>query len=242
MLVRALASVMAQQRAPSEILVVDDAAARAPVDFARLGGAVRGLVNTHAAGASGARNAGAAAARGEWLAFLDDDDEWLPSYLATAAAAIEAAKLDALCTDLVYRYDDGSERAGKRAPDELHLDAFLTRNPGMIGSNLIIRRRTYLELGGFDETLRTSEDMDFGLRLSQLSGVRYAPLHEPLVRHYQHTQARLCTRRGTAMRAGIRRFYELYGARMSDAQRDEFQRAIRDLWGIDELGRDRESP
>jgi glycosyltransferase involved in cell wall biosynthesis len=240
-LARAVASVRAQAQAPLEIVVVDDAAGHAPVDRRRLGGDVRVLVNTHAPGASGARNAGAAAARGELLAFLDDDDEWLPSYLARAVALMQWAGLDAVCTDLMYRYADG-ERRGKRAADALHVDAFLTRNPGLIGSNLLIRRATYLAIGGFDETLRTSEDMDFGLRLSLHEGVRYAPLHVPLVRHYQHTARRLCTRRGAAMRAGIRRFYELHGTRMSEAQRAEFRESVRRLWGIDEFGADQEPP
>lgn len=243
LLQRALASVGAQTLPPIEIIVVDDAAASvAALDPDAVAAAVRVIASTHAKGPSGARNAGAAAARGVLLAFLDDDDEWLPDYLAVALARVEDERLDALCTDLLYRYDDGAERAGKRAPDGLAADAFLTRNPGLIGSNLIIRRTTYAALGGFDESLRTSEDMDFGLRLSLLPGVRYAPLHQPLVRHYQHTQHRLCMRRGDAMRAGIRRFYELHGPRMSEAQRDEYRRAVRRLWGVDEYGRDQESP
>jgi glycosyltransferase involved in cell wall biosynthesis len=243
LLQRALASVAAQTLPPIEILVVDDAAASAiAVDAAAVGALARVVVNAQAQGPSGARNAGAAVARGALLAFLDDDDEWLPEYLARAAARIAAEGLDALCTDLLYRYDDGAERRGKRAPDGLGADAFLTRNPGLIGSNLLIRRTTYAALGGFDESLRTSEDMDFGLRLSLHAGVRYAPLHEPLVRHHQHTQPRLCMRRGEAMRAGIRRFFELHGARMSAAQRDEYRGAVRRLWGIDEYGHDQEAP
>jgi hypothetical protein len=56
------------------------------------------------------------------------------------------------------------------------------------------------------------------------------------VRHYQHTQARLCTRSGDAMRAGVRRFFELYALRMNDTQRDAFRHLVRELWSIDEYG------
>jgi len=238
LLARAVASVQAQTHAPLEILVVDDGASS--VAPARASGA-RVLANPRTPGPSGARNAGAAAASGDLLAFLDDDDEWLPSYLATAAAEIAAARLDVLCTDLLYRYDDGSERPGKPAAARLVADDFLTHNPGLIGSNLIIRRALYTAVDGFDESLAAAEDMDFGLRLSLLDGVRYAPLHQRLVRHHQHTRPRLCMRRGDAMRAGIRRFFALHGGRMSAGQRAQFADSVRKLWGFDEFGRDCET-
>jgi len=146
-----------------------------------------------------------------------------------------------LCTDLLYRYDeDGSERPGKQAPEILDEQAFLTRNPGLVGSNLVIRSAAYAALGGFDESLLTAEDMDFGIRLSLHGGLRYAPLRERLVAHHQHRRPRLCTRRGEAMRAGIRRFFTLHGARMDDAQREAFRLTVQRLWGIDEFGRDLE--
>lgn len=241
LLARALASVRAQTRPPAEIIVVDDGSdptARPRLDA----GDVRLLANRRARGASGARNWGAAHARGPLLAFLDDDDEWLPEYLATATARIAAERLDVLCTDLLYRCDeDGSERPGKAAVAALDAPAFLVRNPGLIGSNLIIRAATYAAVGGFDESLPTSEDMDLGIRLSlQRPRLRYAPLRERLVAHHQHHRPRLCTRRGEAMRAGIRRFFALHGARMDAAQRAEFRANILRLWGIDELGRDLE--
>lgn len=237
LLSRALESVRAQTLAPAEILVVDDGrddAARPRLD----GGPVRLLRNRHAPGASGARNCGAAAARGPLLAFLDDDDEWLPTYLATAVAQLGAGALDVVCTDLVYHYEDGTERPGKVAPAALAVASFLTSNPGLIGSNLLIRAAAFAAVGGFDESLQTSEDMDFGIRLSLHGGLRYAPLRQALVRHHQHRRARLCTHRGDAMRAGISRFFALHHGRMTEAERETFRQRIRRLWGIDEHGRD----
>jgi glycosyltransferase involved in cell wall biosynthesis len=237
LLPRALASVRAQTLAPLEVLVVDDGvAAPAAVD------GVRALANRHAAGPSGARNCGAALARGTLLAFLDDDDEWLPGYLAAAVERIAADRLDVLCTDLLYRYDDGSERPGKSAPEALRADEFLTHNPGLVGSNLIIRAAAYAAVGGFDESLRAAEDMDFGIRLSLRPDLRYGPLRQRLVGHRHHDRPRLCTVRGDAMRAGIRRFFELHAGRMDAAQRAQFASSVRALWGFDEYGRDQERP
>lgn len=244
-LLRAIRSVHAQTSGPLEIgVVIDGPDAATEAALAPLEGPLLRVVRLPDSGGPGrARNVGAAAGRAHWVAFLDDDDEWLPTYLATAVARVAAERLDLLCTDLLYRYDDErGERPGKNAPDGLDVQFFLTRNPGLIGSNLIITTASYAAIGGFDESLQTSEDMDFGIRLSLRGGFRYAPLRERLVRHHQHGRPRLCTRRGDAMRAGVARFFALHGARMSAAQREQFGEAIRTLWGVDELGRDWEAP
>lgn len=241
-LAAALESVYAQSALPQEVIVVDDGGAahteatRAVVDRFRRR-AARLVPNARPKGASGARNSGAEQARGELLAFLDDDDEWLPSYLHEVLRCF-AGDIDVVCTDLVYRYDDGHERCGKSAPDApLSASVFLVRNPGLIGSNLVIRRSLYQQLGGFDESLPTYEDVDFGLRLSVCGGVRYAALRQRLVRHSQHTRERLCMRLGDPMRTGVQRFFELHGHRMSAAERERFGQIARELWGVDEYGR-----
>jgi len=242
LLKRALESVRAQTAPPAEMIVVDDGsdrdgdAVRRVVETSGLP-AARLVGNARPKGPSGARNTGAALATRPLLAFLDDDDEWLPTYLAAAVRRFESADVDVMCTDLQYRYDDGTERPGKCAPDVLAAEAFLTRNPGLIGSNLLITGALYRRLAGFDESLLTCEDMDFGIRLSLHPGVRYAPLHERLVRHHQHSRTRLCMPRGEAMCAGVRRFFELHGPRMNAVQQAEFRSTVRRLWHVDEYGR-----
>jgi glycosyltransferase involved in cell wall biosynthesis len=242
LLERALRSVAGQRVAPTEVIIVDDA-------YGSLGDAVWQAVekcgleracliaNSHTKGISGARNTGAELSTGELLAFLDDDDEWLPSYLHEALALFDRQELDMTCTDLVYRFEDGTERPGKSAPKSLIPTLFLTRNPGLIGSNLIIRQSLYREIGGFDEQLPASEDMDFGIRLGLRGEVRYQPLEQRLVRQHQHSGPRLCTPKSDAIRSGVRRFYELHGPRMTETQREEFRRTVRWQWGIDEIGR-----
>ena len=241
LLERALRSIVAQEFLPTEIIVVDDTGeghenvTRRALESCGLAG-VRVVANANAKGVSGARNTGAELAMGELLAFLDDDDEWIGSYLREVVALFNSKDLDVVCTDLLCRFEDGLDHFGKAAPDTLAPELFLTRNPGLIGSNVVTRRSLYREIKGFDESLPTCEDMEFGLRLSLRGNARYHPLRQRLVRHYEHAAARLCAAKGEAMRAGIRRFYQLAGHRMSDAQREEFASNVCRLWGMDEHG------
>lgn len=239
LLERALRSIAAQELPPAEIIVVDDAGeghekvAREALWRCGLED-VQVIANLHGKGASGARNTGADLATGELLAFLDDDDEWLPSYLREAAGRFGSR--DMIAADLFCRLDDGVDRPGKSAPDGLAPELFLTRNPGLGGSNFVILRSLYRALGGFDESLPTCEDMDFGIRLSLRKSVRYERLAKRLVRRYDHKEPKLTIPKSDAMRAGVRRFYELHAGRMSEAQREAFRRTVRSEWGIDERG------
>ena len=73
-------------------------------------------------------------------------------------------------------------------------------------------------------------------------GLRYAPLHGVPVRHHEHGRARQCLPRGVAMRAGVRRFYELHRQRMTPGQQQEFRDVARRWWGVDEHGRVIDAP
>jgi len=237
----ALASIAAQDRLPDEVIVVDDSGENrltAIRETARQQGLneVQVLRNNRSKGASGARNAGVQQSSCDLVAFLDDDDEWLPSYLTEALERFERAQLDVLCTDLVYRFADESESEGKTAPDVILPEMFLSTNPGLIGSNCIIRRSLYIAIEGFEESLQTCEDMDFGIRLSLFGDVRYGRLPKRLVRHYHHNGPRLCSPRNEAMRAGVGQFWNLHSHRMSETDQTNFRRLVRKLWGVDVEG------
>jgi glycosyltransferase involved in cell wall biosynthesis len=241
LLKRALRSIAAQELAPVETIVVDDMgqghenATRRELErwgFSK----VHVVSNVHAKGASGARNTGAEIAGGDLLAFLDDDDEWLPSYLSEGVRRFELDDLDIVCTDLLCQFDDGVDRPGKSAPESFTPALFLIRNPGLIGSNFIMRRSLYREIGGFDESLPACNDMDFGIRLSLGRKVRCERVNIRLVRYHEHKGPKLCNPEGEAIRVGIRRFYELHSHRMTEEQREQFRNNARRFWGIDEQG------
>lgn len=180
----ALGSALAQVLPPLEILVIDDvddhetrevveAVARrscVPIHYVRHG---------EGRGPSTSRNLGARLACGDWLAFLDDDDRWLPRYLAVAVAR-ESADLV-----LTARWDfdgAGHRRPGKSPLPEYDARTWLRRNPGGTGSSTVIRRDTFLRIGGYDPKLRSGEDRDLVIRAMR-AGARYAAVGERLVEH-----------------------------------------------------------
>lgn len=118
-LARAIESVLAQTWPAHEILVVDDGSTDATAEVvAKFGDRVRYLRQDNA-GVSAARNAGAQAASGDWLAFLDADDWYYPDRLKWHAEWIERdGDLDFLTGDYDYRRPDGSRISGSMEAHE----------------------------------------------------------------------------------------------------------------------------
>jgi glycosyltransferase involved in cell wall biosynthesis len=164
---RALASVRRQQAQPLEVIVVDDAsrddtAARAE----RLGARV--IRHERNRGAGAARNTGVEAARGEWVAFLDSDDEWLDHHLATLWPAREGHVMVA-GSALVCREGDGRDRISG-SPDGRPI---VISSPGALvfpenfvaESSVMVRRDVLRTVGGYDTSLPFAEDLDLWLRV-----------------------------------------------------------------------------
>lgn len=182
----AVESVLAQETDVSgEVIIVFDACpVEVPDVVAPEGWIVRGISNSRTRGLAGARNSGIDAAEGRLVAFLDDDDEWLPGKLAAQLRRF-AEKPDAIVVGTAMVVDDGETRHVRLVPDEeLTHEAFLrNRNPGLHSSSLMFRREVLQgDLGLIDEQLPRSygEDYDILLRASALGVVTV--VNEPLVR------------------------------------------------------------
>lgn len=115
------------------------------------------------AGASRARNFGANIAQGDYLAFLDDDDLWNKNYLENVIKAIKQgsrcviSRLDCLKNDKIFTY--------KNAHGKININNLLLFNPGVTGSNIVVAKDIFLQVGGFDPNLVTSEDKSLILEI-----------------------------------------------------------------------------
>lgn len=189
---RALASVAAQTYSPWEAIVVDDGSADGTAAWVERRGDPRCRVLRRATrgGPSAARNDGIAAARGELVAFLDADDEWLPEKLARQVAAIaQHPGAGLVVCDMRAVHEDGSEgtsiftrqapSAGPEAWKALLASSF-------IGTSTVVTPRRLLHaVGGFDTALAVGEDQDLFIRLALRGEVVIVP--EALaIYHYRH--------------------------------------------------------
>lgn len=228
----ALFSVANQVVRPAEVVIVCDSCDPISMDGIRSDFQARRLVCDRPFGASAARNMGACAATGEWLAFLDDDDWWLPEYLSALRQATERSRLDVVCTSFLAA-DHRGIFPEKAAPADLSKADFFSSNPGFRGSNLFIRRSVFLELGGFAENLPAFNDMDLGLRLSASPGLRYLGIAERMVVFRNHTGPRLTSRHSRYVRAALPQFLARHGPTMTPSQRRAFAMRLKRLWSID---------
>jgi glycosyltransferase involved in cell wall biosynthesis len=165
---QAVASVKAQTYRDFEIVVVDDGGTDGTFEALAAWPELRLLRHAGRRGVSAARNTGIAAARGQWLAFLDSDDLWLPDKLARQMAYLEGRPDLGLCqTDEIW------VRRGVRVNKPLsHRQQggriflpSLTRC--MISPSAVtLNRRLFEDHGVFDATLAAAEDYDLWLRLT----------------------------------------------------------------------------
>ena len=166
----ALVSVEQQTFRPLEVIVVDDASADDTANILRKEQARYGLVFLDRnLGPAGARNAGIRKARGEWLAFLDGDDAWLPWRLEEQVKVLAGAP-DAVCVSgnvtLLSGPADRFVRPASTCPvRDVALAEFLDSNP-VPTSTALVKRKALDEAGGFDEQFRGPEDIDLWMRIA----------------------------------------------------------------------------
>ena len=141
------------------------------------------------AGLGTARNKAFQLSTGEYLAFIDQDDVWLPQKLEKQVAAFEMDRSLALVySDTYYINQDGKKlgTAFKRSPPPKG-DPFiglLTRRNFMPCLTVVVKRQTVQDVGGFNETLKYSEDYDLFLKIAFKYKVSCIP--EPLARNRLH--------------------------------------------------------
>lgn len=176
----ALDSVRAQTYSNVETIVVDDGSPDGCAAIAAARGDVRLLREPHG-GVAAARNAGLRAARGELIAFLDQDDEWLPQRLERGVAAM--ARRPEL--DFVMTHNEVTLMPGVVPPAWVQPSWLSEPIPGIIPSTWLVRRSAFARVGDFDTSFQTGCDTDWIARMKD-AGLVAEMLPEALVRWRLH--------------------------------------------------------
>jgi glycosyltransferase involved in cell wall biosynthesis len=167
----ALESLRAQTCRQMEIIVVDDGSSDRTAEIVTSRFPEVRCVRQPNGGASSARNRGVQEARGEWVAFLDADDAWHPDKLRAQLDLMRRHPEVRLCRTLgseIPLTDVGPVPSG---PDGLPVHELFTSlaptlmNPYFTTSTVVVRRDSFLAVGGFDTSLKIAEDIDLYLRI-----------------------------------------------------------------------------
>ena len=176
----AVASVLGQRDAALELIVVDDGSEDDTASLvAGFGEGVRCLRTPHR-GVSAARNAGIRASRGDWIAFLDSDDLWLPDKMRIQMQYLRNHPEYRICQTEEVWIRNGrrvNPRKYHRKPEGHCFELLLERC--LVSPSAVVMERSLLdEVGLFDENLPACEDYDLWLRI----GCRHALglVREPL--------------------------------------------------------------
>ena len=175
-------SVLAQTHAPIELILVDDGSSDRSPEIARSYSPPARYLRRENGGPAAARNTGLAQATGDFVAFLDSDNRWLP--LATESQL--AAFADDPALEVVFA------QAREFLSAELEPSKLPARTPregttGVLVSSMLARRNVFERVGLFDERLRVGEWVDWYARLRD-SGCRVKVLPHVVVERRIHDE------------------------------------------------------
>ena len=195
---RAMESVLSQTYRDIEIIIVDDSpqeydqrenVRRTVLNFGELYKDIKidYIQHDKNRGACAARNTGMEKARGEYIAYLDDDDEWMPMKLEKQIQVIKPSNCALVYCGYKCQNDTTGELSERKA--EYHRGMVFDR---LLYSNFIdstsiplIRTECLKSINGFDENMESAQDYDVWLRIAEKYEIDYVP--ESLVIYHEHS-------------------------------------------------------
>ncbi len=197
LLLRALRSVFAQTLSDLEAVVVIDGPDPETIalleDLARTEARLRIVALTSSVGGSDARNRGVDASQGEWIAFLDDDDEWLPRKLEAQLAAVRSSSAPVIIgtCKIIARTPAEDYTWPRRLPDPgepiseyLLARRSLSRGEGSIQTSTFFVRKSLMQQHPFKSGQLKHQDTEWLLRVGLLPGAQVIFAEEVLAIHY----------------------------------------------------------
>lgn len=186
---RTIDSVLAQTYKNLEIIVIDDGSKDNSLEILEGYGEQLKIIRQQNQGVSMARNNGAASASGEYVAFLDADDIWLPAKLEKQMKRFFDDAEVGFVNCAMTLIDPNDQPCGEmnEGIEGYVAKEFLYFEKGVVvgaGSTGVVARKVFEELGGFDKRLSTAADWDFCYRLA--TKYKIAFVREPLVLYRVH--------------------------------------------------------
>jgi len=189
-------SVLRQTLQPLEIIIVNDCSREPSRKYLdRYVGRCKIVDLPKNVGLAGTRNAGTSVAQGKFIAFLDDDDIWLPRKLEVQRDYMQRNPGCAVVHSVAWFFhEDGSQEYYKRFdPGPMTLAQAITNSYWAIIPTCMVRREVMNAVGGFDVSFRECEDRDFIIRCCA-AGYQVEGIDEPLVRVRRQGQDGLTAR------------------------------------------------
>ncbi len=247
LLTRALRSVQAQAYPAIETIVVDDGSTDSTPQVVRAfegSGTMRIVYLRHAERRNGgaARNSGILAARGDYIAFLDSDDEWLPDHLARKLEFARANGAEGVFGSfyIARRSSPFEYRCIERPPDLSMADYILSSIRGDARTSTFVFRTASLREILFDETLDKHQDWDLAIRFSAKFRFACEPsstviMHANAERRMSSTMNHVATERfmrrhgGTVAGRTLARTYVIFACRTreTEGRNEHFVRYLR---------------
>lgn len=180
---RCIDSIAKQSLTPYEIIVVDDGSTDRtltiledmPYENLR-------VIKQNHRGAQAARNLGIINAKGEYIAFLDSDDEWLPEMLEETVARFLAEGGDCVVYSDCYIWKEGKRKVWKLPTVSTYAD--LLSRSGPMFQSMLVKKEWLLEIGLLDENVPAYQEWDTAIRLAEKN--RFVHIKKPLFVYYQH--------------------------------------------------------
>lgn len=250
---KAVDSILAQDHGPMEIIVVDDCS---PDDIAGAlesytsAGRVRLIRQERNQGVAVARNTGIRAATGEYLAFLDADDLWLPHHISGALAVLQRhPEVDVVLQNFDIRDMETNESHGTwfdMRQDVMSILGCTQVEPGchridkdfiaalmagcFIHVQATVSRRHVFERAMFDERMRSSEDLDWAMRSVHVGGACWAWMSSSSGIYHRHANSlttHSMANNEAVEKAGLMLYQEYLGwSGLSDRDRFHVRQAI----------------
>ena len=207
-----LKSVFSQSLSPSEVIIVDNGINQIGAEVFKRDKKIKYIRALPRIGVAQARNIGICSASGDYLAFLDDDDLWDENYLREVARVIDTTNISVVLGG-VKALETGRAILPWSQPIkslEYFKDQLLRTNPGVVGSNTVIKRDLVIKFHGFDPFLTTGEDRALVLDLLLKHNTRVVRAEKALTYYRTDNKSGRLTDRGTLLRGKTRFLFKYW--------------------------------